>query len=44
MTVRRARLLYAASDTDPDILYATGFFAPDLDRPPSSQVRPKRAR
>ena len=25
----RARLLYAASDTDPDILYPTGFFAPD---------------
>ena len=24
-----ARLLYAASETDPDILYATGFFAPD---------------
>jgi Xaa-Pro aminopeptidase len=26
---RNARLLYAASDTDPDILYPTGFFAPD---------------
>jgi len=25
----RARLLYAASETDPDILYPTGFFAPD---------------
>lgn len=25
----RARLLYAASETDADILYATGFFAPD---------------
>jgi len=25
----RARLLYAASETDADMLYATGFFAPD---------------
>jgi Xaa-Pro aminopeptidase len=25
----RARLIYAASETDADILYATGFFAPD---------------
>ena len=25
----RARVLYAASETDPDILYPTGFFAPD---------------
>ena len=24
-----ARLLYAASETDADILYPTGFFAPD---------------
>ena len=26
---RRARLIYAASETDADLLYATGFFAPD---------------
>jgi Xaa-Pro aminopeptidase len=26
---KRARLLYAASEADPDILYPTGFFAPD---------------
>jgi Xaa-Pro aminopeptidase len=29
MARARARLLYAASETDPDILYPTGFFAPD---------------
>jgi Xaa-Pro aminopeptidase len=27
--IRRGRLLYAASETDPDLLFATGFFAPD---------------
>jgi Xaa-Pro aminopeptidase len=26
---RQARMLYAASESDPDILYPTGFFAPD---------------
>ena len=25
----KGRLLYAASETDADLLYATGFFAPD---------------
>jgi Xaa-Pro aminopeptidase len=29
MTALVARLLYAASETDADMLYATGFFAPD---------------
>jgi Xaa-Pro aminopeptidase len=29
MARQQARLLYAASETDPDILHPTGFFAPD---------------
>lgn len=29
MTARRARVLYAASERDADLLYPTGFFAPD---------------
>ena len=29
MSTARVRLLYAASETDADMLYATGFFAPD---------------
>jgi Xaa-Pro aminopeptidase len=27
--IGEARLIYAASETDADLLYATGFFAPD---------------